>query len=223
MTINIGQFDAIIFDLDGTLVDSLPDMVLALNRLLEDEGRRGLGETEVRPLIGRGASKMIQSSFLLTGDAIHGDDLDKAVADYISYYKQFPAKESTVYEGVRVVLDELQGAGIKMGICSNKGYEMVSLILKSFDLAKYFCGVTGGDSVAFNKPDGRHILETLKRMNVSSKNVLMVGDTVNDVAAALDAGLPVVAVDYGYSSSDELLSATKVVGGFFELSLAYNS
>ena len=210
----VKNFDAIVFDLDGTLVDSLPDMTLALNRFLFDEGRRELGVTEVRPLIGRGAPKMIQSAYELTGEAIPDDYLDQAVAGYISYYKEFPTKGSAVYDGVRAVLDDLQNADIKMGVCSNKAFEMVSLILESFDLAKYFCAVTGGDSVAFNKPDGRHILETLKLMNVTSKNVLMVGDTVNDVAAALDAGLPVVAVDYGYSSPDELSSATKVIDTF---------
>ncbi len=113
-----------------------------------------------------------------------------------------------------------QSLGIKMGVCSNKAYEMVGLILKSFDLAKYFCGVTGGDNVAFNKPDDRHIRVTLKRMNVSSDNVLMVGDTINDVTAAQDAGLSVVALDYGYSSPDELLSATVIIDEFGKLKSA---
>ncbi len=218
MTLNIGQFDAIIFDLDGTLVDSLPDMTLALNRFLIDEGRRELDIVEVLPLIGRGAPKMIRSAYELTGEAIADDYQDQALASYISYYKECPAKHSTVYAGVRAVLDELKDADMKMGVCSNKAFEMVSLILESFDLAQYFSAVTGGDNVRFNKPDGRHILETLERMNVTRKNVLMVGDTINDVAAALDVGLQVVAVDYGYSSPDELVTATRVVGGFLELS-----
>jgi len=216
--LNIKNFDAVVFDLDGTLVDSLPDMVLALNRFLVDEGRRELSFLEVRPLIGRGAPKMIQSAFERTGNAMSDDYLDQAVASYISYYKEFPAKESKVYDGVRIVLDDLQKAGIKMGVCSNKAFEMVTLILESFDLAKYFCGVTGGDNTKFNKPDGRHILETLELMNVCSTNVLMVGDTVNDVEAAYDVGLSVVAVDFGYSSSDELIAATMVVDEFRKLS-----
>ena len=204
------KFEAIIFDLDGTLVDSLPDMADALNRLLATDGRCILGVNQVRPLIGSGVSKMICSAYALTGAKIIKDDLGAAVSQYTSYYKEYPAKNSKLYEGVLETLDHLKTAGIKMGLCSNKAYEMVCLILESFDLEKYFCAVTGGDNVAYNKPDGRHILETCDRMLVMSKKVLMVGDTVNDIAAAHDAGVPVVAVNYGYSNANELLSATRV-------------
>ena len=211
------EFDAIIFDLDGTLVDSLPDMAAALNRHLGNVGRRSLEIIEIRPLIGGGAPKMIQAAYKLTGEAIHKNKLNQAVAGYLSFYKEFPANDSKVYEGVRTVLDDLSNAGVKMGVCSNKAHEMVSLILESFDLAKYFCAVTGGDNVPFNKPDGRHILETLKLMSVQSKNVLMVGDTANDIAAALDLGVTVVAVDYGYSNPDELVLAATIINNLESL------
>ena len=217
MSIDIKKLDAVIFDLDGTLVDSLPDMAVALNRLLKENGRRTLEVREVYPLIGGGAAKMIQSAYELTGSNIHDNDLKYAVSKYIFYYKELPAKNSRVYDGVRSVLDDFQSLGIKMGVCSNKSYEMVCLILNSFDLAKYFCAVTGGDNVRFNKPDGRHILETLKLMDVLGNNVLVVGDTENDIKAALDVGLPVIAVDYGYSKPNELVSATIVIDQFCKL------
>jgi phosphoglycolate phosphatase len=216
-SLNTKNFDAIVFDMDGTLVDSLPDMIFALNRLLSDHGRRKLTKLEVRPLIGRGAIKMLQSAFELSGKTLSEDNFAKALASYKSYYKEFPAKNSKVYESVRTVLDKLREADIKMGICSNKDYELVCLILESFDLAKYFCAVTGGDNVAFNKPDGRHILETLKLMGVSGKNVLMVGDTADDIVAANDIGLPVVAVEYSYSDPDELSCATAIIDNFGKL------
>jgi len=216
-SLNTKNFDAIVFDMDGTLVDSLPDMIFALNRLLSDHGQRKLTKLEVRPLIGRGAIKMLQSAFELSGDTLSEDNFAKALASYKSYYKEFPVKNSKVYESVRTVLDKLREADIKMGICSNKDYELVCLILESFDLAKYFCAVTGGDNVVFNKPDGRHILETLKLMGVSGKNVLMVGDTADDIAAANDIGLPVVAVEYGYSDPDELWCATAIIDNFGKL------
>jgi phosphoglycolate phosphatase len=214
----IDNFEAIIFDLDGTLVDSLPDMSEALNRTLADDGRRLLDVDEVRPLIGGGVSKMIRSAYELTGTEITNDNLVTAVAGYISYYKEFPDKYSELYSGVKETLDHLQTAGVKMGVCSNKAYEMVCLILESFDLEKYFCAVTGGDNVAFNKPDGRHILETLDQMLVVGTGVLMVGDTINDIVAAHDAGVHVVAVDYGYSSPNELLSATRIFSDIRQLS-----
>ena len=215
---NIKRFDAVIFDLDGTLVDSLPDMTLALNKCLGDQGRQQLKVEEVRPLIGQGASRMIQSAFELTGGSIGGVHLDKAIANYTLHYKEFPAEKSRVYDNVRVVLSELFNANIKMGICSNKAYELVRLILEAFDLEKYFCAVTGGDNFEFNKPDGRHILETLKLMGVFGTNVLMVGDTLNDVDAAADAGVQSIAVNYGYSNPKEFTSSIKVIDSLKHLS-----
>ena len=211
------DFDTIIFDLDGTLVDSLPDMVVALNRHLSDEGRRILEIAEVRSLIGGGATEMVRSAFDLTGAAILDDDLVSAVKKYMLYYKEFPAKLSKVYDDVETVLSVFNNADIKMGVCSNKSYEMVRLILESFGLFQYFYAVTGGDNVPFNKPDGRHILETLERMGTSSKNVLMVGDTVNDISAAHDISIPVIAVDYGYSNQEDLSSATVTIDSFIKL------
>jgi phosphoglycolate phosphatase len=216
----VTEFEAIVFDLDGTLVNSLPDMAGALNRLLADNGHHALNFNEIRPLIGSGVTKMIQSAYELIGIKIVNDDLVAAIKKYVCYYKQFPNKHSEVYDGVIETLDYLQAAGIKMGICSNKSHEMVNCILEVFNLTKYFCGVTGGDSVVFNKPDGRHILETLKLMDVSNKNALMVGDTIKDVVAAQNAGIPVVAVDYGYSGPGEILSATVIIDQFGKLKSA---
>ena len=212
------KFETIIFDLDGTLVDSLPDMSDALNRLLVDDGRRILDVEEVRPLIGGGVSKMICAAYKLTGRDISDDDLIAACARYTLNYKQFPARKSELYGGVIETLDHLQSLGIKMGICSNKAYEMVCIILRAFNLSKYFCAVTGGDNVAFNKPDGRHILATFNSMSVLDTKVLMVGDTINDILAAHDVGIPVVAVDYGYSSSNELSSANRIFSDIRQLS-----
>ncbi len=217
MTSNIKDFDGIVFDLDGTLVDSLPDMAAALNRFLSEQGRRELGIAEVRPLIGKGAAKMIQAALNLTGTRISRDKLAPAVTAYLSYYRESPVENSKIYDGVTAVLEELKNANLKMGICSNKAFEMVNLILESFDLAKYFCGVTGGDNVAFNKPDGRHIFETLRLMGIDNTNVLMVGDTINDIVAARDAGVSVVAVDYGYSGSNEFCTGTVVIDSFYKL------
>ena len=94
---------------------------------------------------------------------------------------------------------------------------MVELIIKSFGIDHFFCGVTGGDSVAYNKPDGRHILATLKLMNVVGLNSIMIGDTDNDIIAAHDAGIKAVAVKYGYSQQSRILFADKVIGNLMEL------
>mgnify|MGYP001293787034 CR=1 FL=1 len=217
MTINILSYDAVVFDLDGTLIDSLPDMALALNKLLIDEGRRELKMSEVRGLIGRGAPKMIEAAFNLTGIPISGDSLAHAHSIYNKNYSQYPSKESRVYDGVIRTLQQLKKEKIVMGVCSNKALKMVKLIIAAFDLENYFCAVTGGDNVRFKKPDGRHILDTLKQMNTYSKNVLMIGDTINDVEAAKDAGLPIVSVSYGYGNPREIQASDYIVDDLSKL------
>ena len=217
MEIDIRNFGAVVFDLDGTLVDSLPDMTSALNRCFIDRGLRKLSIEEVRPLIGWGVEKMVRSAYQCIEITETDQTIKKTIEDYVDYYKKFPARDSQLYEGVLKTLEKLDKLGIKMGICSNKSFDMVKLILESFGLIRYFCGITGGDSVTFNKPDGRHILETLKIMNVDNKNALMIGDTINDIKAAIEAKIKVVAVDYGYSQLNELRAANTVVGNLSEL------
>ncbi|MFL2780598.1 MAG: HAD family hydrolase [Rhodospirillales bacterium] len=217
MIINILSFDAVVFDLDGTLIDSLPDMALALNKLLVDEGRRKLKMSEIRGLIGKGAPKMIESAFNLTGASVSVEGLARAHLMYTQHYSQYPSKESKVYDGVLSTLQQLKQEKIKMGVCSNKAVQMVKLIISAFELENYFCGVTGGDNVRYKKPDGRHILTTLNQMNISSKNVLMIGDTVNDVEAAKNLGLPSVSVSYGYGKPEEIASSDCIVNDLREL------
>ena len=217
MTINILSYDAVVFDLDGTLIDSLPDMALALNKLLIDEGRRELKVSEVSGLIGKGAPKMIEAAFSLTGMPISGEGLARAHSIYNQNYSQYPSEGSKVYDGVLRTLQKLKQEKIMMGVCSNKTLKMVKLIIAAFELENYFCGVMGGDNVRFKKPDGRHILDTLKQMNTYSKNVLMVGDTINDVEAAKDVGLPIVSVSYGYGSPKEIQASDYIVDDLSKL------
>ena len=217
MTINILSYDAVVFDLDGTLIDSLPDMALALNKLLRVQGRRVLEMSEVRGLIGRGAPKMIEAAFNLTGTPISDEDLAHACLIYTQNYSQYPSKESRVYDGVLRTLQKLKQEKIMMGVCSNKALKMVKLIIAAFELEDYFCAVMGGDNVRFKKPDGRHILDTLEQMNTYSKNVLMIGDTINDVVAAKDVGLPIVSVSYGYGNPEEIAASDHIVGDLREL------
>ena len=217
MKINILSFDAVIFDLDGTLIDSLPDMALALNKLLIDGGRRELKNSEVSGLIGKGAPKMIEAAFNLTGIPISSQEIPHAYSLYTQYYSECPAKESKIYRGVQDTLEKLEKENIKMGVCSNKSSQMVKIIIEAFGLKKYFCGVTGGDDTLFQKPDGRHILDTLNQMNALDRNALMVGDTINDVDAAKDAGLPIVSVSYGYGNLAEIESSDQIVNDLREL------
>lgn len=196
------NFEAVIFDLDGTLIDSVPDVANALNKVLAGAERSQLSLDQVRGFVGHGAWAMLEGAFALTGKGLNGEALDSAVADYLGHYRAQPASLTEIYPGVAEVLDRLSGNGVKMGICSNKPYEMVVVVLKALGLDGYFCGMTGGDNVPHQKPDGRHVLQTLAEMDAAEARAVYVGDSQTDVDAALDAGLPVVAVTYGYHKFD---------------------
>lgn len=198
------NFDALVFDLDGTLIDSVPDVAVALNKVLAGAGRSQLSLDQVRGFVGHGAWTMLDGVFTLTGETLStADALDHAVADYLGHYRAEPAGLTEIYPGVVDVLEMLgSGGDIKMGICSNKPYEMVVVVLEALGLDKYFCGCTGGDNVAHQKPDGRHLSETLAKMDAAGMRSIYVGDSQTDVDAGLDAGLPVVAVTYGYHRFD---------------------
>jgi phosphoglycolate phosphatase len=214
------NFEALVFDLDGTLIDSVPDVAVALNKVLAAAGRSQLSLEQVRGFVGHGAWPMLDGVFALTGEALGGNDaIDDAVADYLVHYRAEPASLTETYPGVIDVLERFSGDGeIKMGICSNKPYEMVVMVLEALGLDKYFCGCTGGDNVPHQKPDGRHLSQTLAEMDAAGMRSIYVGDSQTDVDAGLDAGLPVVAVTYGYHQFDPAAAKPDVfIDNFFAL------
>ena len=213
------MFDAVLFDLDGTLINSAPDVGAAVNRLLDTEGRRPLAGHELRTMIGFGAEDMLSMAFAATGDSLADEDsVHDAVKRYRGFYKKSPAELTTVYPGVREVLAELAETGVKLGICSNKPHELVELVLTELGMVRIFNAITGGDNVPHRKPDGRHIHLTLEMMGAAGMSAAMVGDSETDVAASRNAGLPVVAVDYGYSHGPAgELDADALIGHFADL------
>ena len=205
----MAAIDAIAFDLDGTLIDSVPDVRAAINRLLVSEGRSEISLEQTLSLVGQGARVMMEQAMALGDGALGGgavgggapppDALDRMVETYIGFYQRHPADLTTIYPGVIEVLDSLAVRGIPMAICSNKPFVMTKLVLKTLGLDRFFAVVTGGDNVPHRKPDGRHITHTLDLMGDRHSNAVMVGDSETDVAAGKDAGLPVIAVTYGYT------------------------
>ena len=192
-------------------------MIVALNQVLTDFESGELYTEQVKPLIGRGVSAMIQAAFLEKGRALSENKLDQAIQLYLEYYRASPTRYSRLYKGVPIVLKTLKDRKVKMGVCSNKAGEMVKLILESFRLDGYFCAITGGDNFKYNKPDGRHILKTLGLMKVASLNVLMVGDTLTDFLAANDAGVNAVIDNYGYSDPQEFAPQKLIITDIREI------
>ena len=213
---------AVVFDLDGTLIDSAPDVRAALNRLLAEEGRRQLSLPQVQDLVGEGAAALIERAWAATGTkatmAAGGAAAVAALVErYLAHYRACPAGQTVVYDGVMPLLERLGAEGISLGICTNKPQRMTEIVLHALGLSRHFAAILGGDFPR-RKPDGEHIRETLRRMGAEGVPALYVGDSITDVRAARDAGLPVVAVDWGYARMPVAqLGADRLISSYAEL------
>ncbi len=190
---------AVVFDLDGTLIDSVPDVRAAINRLLVGLGRRALGKDEAESMIGEGATALVTMAFAATGSPIDADDLPVMIGRYVEAYRGAPVDNTLVYPGVREVLPVLRERGFKLGICTNKPAILTQVVLDALGMSRLFDGFAAGDSLPYRKPDGRHIQATLERMGAADLPAVMVGDSNTDADAARSAGVPMIAVRYGYS------------------------
>jgi phosphoglycolate phosphatase len=206
---------AIVFDLDGTLVDTAGDIVAALDALLAERGRPPVGLDAGRRMIGDGGRALVERGFAATGGV--PADLDAALARWFEIYAADIARRSTVYPGVRTTLAEFARRDIALGICTNKADAPTARLLSALDLAVPFKAVIGGD-FPHRKPDGRHVAAALAALGVARDDALMVGDSPNDANSARAAGLPFVAVDWGYTSVPAReLGADAVISDFAEL------
>ena len=189
-------FDAIVFDLDGTLIDSVHDVRANLNLVLQGMGRRPLTTDETKDSIGNGARVLVERTLELTGDAESADVIERCTREFLDLYVRNPVRLTPVFPGVLDVLARLEAEGLRLGICTNKPESTTGAVLDGLGLAGYFQAVTCGDKVPHRKPDGRHVLLTMEMMG--ARGAVMVGDSEADMAAARDAGIPVIAVAYGY-------------------------
>ncbi len=188
---------ALVFDFDGTLIESAPEIRHCLNLLLEEYGRPAVTLAAVERMIGNGVAKLVERGFRATGGP--PDDFDTALRQFIRIYNDAPIDETPVYDGVPETLARLQAAGHVMAICTNKLYEPTVKILEGLDLMRYFQVVAGGDTFPVRKPDPGHLLGVLERLGVAKETAVMIGDSPNDIGCAIDAGVRSIAVSYGYS------------------------
>ena len=182
---------ALIFDLDGTLIDSEPDLRAALNRLLADRGLSPLGAAAVRAMIGDGAKTLVQRAF-----AAH--DRASGPAEYAEFLDDYEANATVatvVYPGIEAALATLHAAGHKMAVCTNKPEQAARNVLQALGLAHFFTAVVGGDG-PYRKPDPRPLSQALAAMGET--NGIMIGDHQNDMAAAQALNLPFIHAAWGY-------------------------
>ena len=209
----------IVFDLDGTLVDSAADIQAALNRVLAEVGRRPVTLDEARDMIGDGMDKVVERGFAATGGAASPAAFARHFRRYREIYRNTDVVHTRPYTGVVETLRHLRESGYRLAVCTNKLCDFAVEILDTLELDGFFGAVVGADSTAARKPDPAPLRAAIERLGGSPGDAVMVGDSPVDVAAARAVGIPVVAVAYGYAhmppvelGADALITRFKALG-----------
>jgi len=190
---------AIVWDLDGTLVESAPDLAAALNTLLNERGQHGHAVERVRPMIGGGVARLIERGFRAAGAPLAAPDCEALVPRFMKLYTACATCSTRLVPHARDTLRHFYHAGIRQAICTNKPLGVTRLILDALDIAGFFHAVVGGDSTAEKKPHPLPLQTCLAELGVEPGAALMVGDSGADVGAAQAAGVTVVLVPDGYT------------------------
>ncbi|WFU14311.1 HAD hydrolase-like protein [Bradyrhizobium sp. CB3481] len=189
----------VVFDLDGTLVDTAPDLIAALNYVLDREGLPPLPFESARNMIGAGARKLIERGLEVEGRVTSVDDLNRLTRDFIDYYATHIADASRPFEGLEVALDELKVLGCRFAVCTNKLEWLSKRLLDQLGLSGRFSAICGADTFGVAKPDPIILQQTVARAGGSIATTIMVGDAGPDVGVARRAGVPVIGVEFGYT------------------------
>jgi phosphoglycolate phosphatase len=207
-----------VFDLDGTLAETAGDLIGTLNVLLAREGLKELPLTQARDLIGAGAKALIRRGFEAEGRSLDTAEHERLFDDFIAHYGEHLADSSHLFDGVVPALDRLEQAGFRLAVCTNK-YEGQSVkLLTILGIADRFAAICGRDTFPQFKPDPRHLTETIVRAGGDPARAVMVGDSRTDIDTAKAAGIPVVAVTFGYTDTPvRELAPDRVIEHFSDL------
>ena len=186
----------VVFDLDGTLIDSAPDMHLAVNFMLADMGCPPLSLPEIRTMVGDGASALIARA-LAARQCVTADPT-KALAQFLEHYEENPTAFTPTFPGVPATLERLQAIGLTLAICTNKPTRLTHMILERLGINRFFVRVIAGDTLPFRKPDPRALIEVLNVFGTPPAAAIMVGDSEVDAATAHAANVPFILMTYGY-------------------------
>ena len=189
----------IVFDLDGTLVDTAPDLINALNFVLDREGLPPVPLHSARNLIGAGARRLIERGLELEGRALGLEDVTRLTGDFIDYYAAHIADISRPFEGLEDALDDLSALGYRFAVCTNKLEWLSKLLLDQLGLSSRFSAICGGDTFGVSKPDPAILRQTIARAGGELSSSIMVGDAGPDIGVARRAGIPVICVEFGYT------------------------
>jgi len=194
---------AVLFDLDGTLVDSAPDLATAVNRTLAELGHAPVAEDTVRVWIGNGARRLVARALAGRRD-VEADPpgLEAALARFFVHYQECLVDRSRLYPGVREGLARLERLGLPLAVVTNKPERFTAPLLEALDIRAQFRALVGGDTLAVKKPDPAPLEHAAALLGVPARSCLLVGDSRADMEAALAAGMPMVRVPYGYPGGD---------------------
>jgi phosphoglycolate phosphatase len=214
----------VVFDLDGTLVDTAPDLISALNFVLDREGLPAMPLHSARNLIGGGARKLIERGLEVEGRAASVEDITRLTRDFIDYYAAHIADASRPFDGLEAALDDLEKQGFRFAVCTNKLEWLSKLLLDQLGLSSRFAAICGADTFGVAKPDPAILRETVARAGGHLSSAIMVGDAGPDVGVARRAGIPVIGVEFGYTEVPIAdLNPDRVIAHMRDLPDAVNS
>jgi phosphoglycolate phosphatase len=189
----------LVFDLDGTLAETAPDLIDALNHVLAEDGIAPVPVDAARGLVGAGARALIERGYALGGRALTKARLDASFDDFLQFYNAHIADKSALFPGVEACLDRCRAEGWTLAVCTNKLEYSSNLLLGKLRVRDRFAFVCGQDTFGVAKPDPKPLVETVRSAGGNVSSSLMIGDSITDIRTARAAGVPVIAVDFGYT------------------------
>lgn len=208
----------VVFDLDGTLIDTAPDLVASLNHTIAAADLEPVTYADLTHLVGHGARAMIERSFALRGKPLVEEDYPAMLERFITFYSDTMPGDSRPFPGLFAALDRLAAAGFQLAVCTNKMEGLARTLLERLEMTDRFAAITGGDTFTVRKPDAAHLLGTVERAGGDPARTLMVGDSLNDFLVARNAGIPSLGVPFGYSDAPiESFDPSHIIRHFDEL------
>lgn len=196
---------AVMIDLDGTLLDTIPDLAAAANMMLEELNRPTLGATLIRTFVGKGIPKLVERALAGAIDGAADPELfERALPIYERCYAGLNGKHTTIYPGVMEGLEQLRAQGFALACVTNKSERFTLPLLDHMKLSAYFSEVVAGDTLPKKKPDPLPLLHACAKFGIAPREMLMIGDSLNDAQAARAAGCPVFCVTYGYNEGQDV-------------------
>jgi phosphoglycolate phosphatase len=214
----------VVFDLDGTLVDTAPDLISALNFVLAREGLPRVPLKSARTMIGAGVRKLLERGLEVDGRHASVEDINRLTDDFIEYYAAHIADASRPFDGLESALDNLEAQGYRFAVCTNKLEWLSKLLLDRLELSARFAAICGADTFGVSKPDPAILQQTVARAGGQLSATIMVGDAGPDIGVARRAGIPVIGVEFGYTDVPIAdLKPDRLIGHMSELPAAVKS